>query len=35
MSGYVGTYYYQYNFKHKPFDDVRVRTALFMPSTAT
>ena len=28
VSGYVGTYYYQYNFKHKPFDDVRVRTAL-------
>ena len=26
VSGYVG--YYQYNFKHKPFDDVRVRTAL-------
>jgi oligopeptide transport system substrate-binding protein len=33
VSGYVGTYYYQ--FKHKPFDDVRVRTALPMPSIAT
>ena len=28
VSGYVGTYYYQYNFKHKPFDDVRVRRAI-------
>ena len=35
VSGYVGTYYYQYNFKHKPFDDVRVRTASPMPSIAT
>ncbi|MFM5854373.1 ABC transporter substrate-binding protein [Aeromonas rivipollensis] len=28
VSGYVGTYYYTFNTKRKPYDDVRVRTAL-------
>nr|WP_321269187.1 ABC transporter substrate-binding protein [uncultured Tolumonas sp.] len=26
--GYVGSYFYEFNFNHKPFDDVRVRKAL-------
>ena len=28
VTGYVGTYYYEFNCKRKPFDDVRVSTAL-------
>ncbi|PJG59010.1 ABC transporter substrate-binding protein [Aeromonas cavernicola] len=28
VTGYVGTYFYTFNVKRKPYDDVRVRTAL-------
>lgn len=28
VTGYVATYFYNFNMKRKPFDDVRVRTAL-------
>jgi oligopeptide transport system substrate-binding protein len=28
VSGYMGTYFYEFNYKKKPFDDVRIRKAL-------
>lgn len=28
VTGYVGSYFYEFNFNHKPFDDVRIRKAL-------